>query len=79
MAIPKDLRDDVMKLSPEERLELAEQLYESLTPESDPEWERAWTEEIKRRMDDLRTGRVELVDADVVHAELLDLVAKQSR
>jgi putative addiction module component (TIGR02574 family) len=80
MAIPKGLRDDVMKLPPEERLELAEQLYESLSPESDPDWERAWSDEIKRRMEDIRAGRVELVDADTVHAELLELVvAKQSR
>lgn len=36
----------------------------------DPEWERAWSCEIEERIADVVAGRVELVDADAVHAEL---------
>nr|MDQ3295188.1 addiction module protein [Myxococcota bacterium] len=71
MSIRPELRTELLTLSPEERQELADELYESLVDESvDPEWERAWSAEIERRMADVAADRVELIDADEVHAEL---------
>jgi putative addiction module component (TIGR02574 family) len=71
MAIRPELRDEILTLSREERHELADEIYESLVDEPlDPEWERAWSREIEQRVDDIVTGHVELIDADVVHAEL---------
>jgi putative addiction module component (TIGR02574 family) len=68
-----ELRSELLTLSPEERLELADELYESLVDESlDPHCERAWSEEIQKRMADVAADRVELVDADEVHALLRD-------
>ena len=44
MSIRPELRSELLTLSPEERQELADELYESLVDESlDPEWERAWS------------------------------------
>lgn len=71
MPIRLELRTEVLALSREERHALAEEIYESLTDESlDPTWEREWAREIAQRVEDVVSGRVELVDADVVHAEL---------
>jgi putative addiction module component (TIGR02574 family) len=71
MAIRPEVRDEILALSPEDRHELADEIYESLVDEPlDPEWERAWSREIERRIEDIVAGRVDLVDADEVHAEL---------
>jgi putative addiction module component (TIGR02574 family) len=70
MSIRPELRDELLHLSAEERQELADELYESLDDSRDPEWERAWAAEIERRAQDVADGRVELLDADAVHAEL---------
>jgi putative addiction module component (TIGR02574 family) len=70
MSIRPELRDELLHLSPEERQELADELYESLDESRDPEWERAWAAEIERRVQDVAEGRVELLDADAVHADL---------
>jgi len=51
--------------------ERGDELYESLIAELlDPAWERAWSREIEQRVEDIVAGRVELIDADEVHAEL---------
>lgn len=42
------------------------------TPE---EIERAWEEEIRRRLDDIRSGRVETIPADEVFASVRRLLA----
>ena len=71
MSISPELRRELLTLSPEERQELADELYESVVDESlDPEWERAWSDEIAKRMADVSENRVELIDADDVHARL---------
>jgi len=71
MAIRPELRDEILTLSSEERHDLADGIYESLLEEPlDPEWEQAWSREIEQRVEDIVAGRVELVDADVVHADL---------
>jgi putative addiction module component (TIGR02574 family) len=71
MAIRPELRDEVLTLSREDRHDLADEIYESLVDEPlDPEWEQAWSRELEQRVEDIAAGRVELVDADAVHAEL---------
>jgi putative addiction module component (TIGR02574 family) len=71
MAIRPEVRDEILALSPEDRHELADEIYESLVDEPlDPDWERAWSREIERRINDVVAGRVDLVDFDEVHAEL---------
>lgn len=73
MAIRPELRDELLKLSADERQELADTLYESLEDEPvDPAWESAWSDEIARRVQEIADGNVRLVDADDMHAELRD-------
>jgi len=50
-----------LALNIDERTILAHRLADSLH-EGDREVEEAWTREIRRRLDDVRSGRVETVD-----------------
>ena len=71
MSVSAALRRELLALSPEERHELADELYESVVDEKvDPEWEAAWSKEIAQRVRDVEENRVELVDADEVHRGL---------
>lgn len=70
MAIRPDLRDELMNLTADERLELADELFESVPDEvADLQWQREWTEELRRRVEDIRAGRVEGIDAEQVFDE----------
>ena len=65
------IRPELLTLSLEDRHELADELYESLVAEPlDPAWERAWSQEIEQRVEDIVAARVELIDADELHAQL---------
>jgi putative addiction module component (TIGR02574 family) len=71
MSIKPELRRELLTLPAEEREELADELYESLIdPSLDPDWERAWSDEIQRRITDVGENRVELIDSDDVHRDL---------
>lgn len=71
MAIRPERREASLPLSPEARHELADEIDESLVDEPlAPDWEREWARELEQRVEDVVAGRVELVDADQVHAEL---------
>ncbi|MEY2466366.1 MAG: putative addiction module component [Verrucomicrobiota bacterium] len=66
----KKIANDLMTLPPEERLELADMLYERANPGDAKAIEQAWSEEIKRRVEDVETGRVKLIPSEKVHAEI---------
>lgn len=80
MALRPEVRDEILALSREDRHDLADEIYESLVQEPlDPAWERAWSREIVQRVQDIVAGRVDLVDADEVHAELRAELRDSSR
>lgn len=56
-------------LSPAERARLAEELLASLDPH-DAEVEAAWDEELRRRIDEVERGTVQLVPADQAFAQV---------
>jgi putative addiction module component (TIGR02574 family) len=55
-----------LKLPEAERAALAVELIDSLSPEVDPEASKLWEEELLRRADDVRLGRVKGVSWDGV-------------
>jgi putative addiction module component (TIGR02574 family) len=68
----KQLEAEVLALSVPERAHLAQRLIESLddNAEEDPaQVERAWEEEIRRRIEEDRAGKAPLVPASEVFAE----------
>jgi putative addiction module component (TIGR02574 family) len=60
-----DLLKKAMSLPPEDRAALANSLLESLD-ETDEDAEAAWDDEIKRRVDDVRSGRVKTIPGEQV-------------
>jgi hypothetical protein len=70
--LTSDLIERVRKLSPAAREELIILLIdEQLGPADDPELARKeWREDIARRIEDIKAGRVQLLDADEALARL---------
>lgn len=66
-----DVRDAAMQLTEQERQELAWELLDSVQKE--PGYDEAWAAEIARRIDDIDSGRVKLIPADEVMAELREM------
>ena len=60
-----------MQLSSHERGQLIDRLVETLDDEpADPDAEEAWAQEIKRRVDDIRSGKVKLIPGEEVMREI---------
>jgi putative addiction module component (TIGR02574 family) len=72
-----DLVDELARkaraLSPEERIRLAEELLATVQ-EVDPQVEAAWDEEIKRRIEEIDSGKAKLIPAEDVFAEVRRLI-----
>lgn len=64
----EQLEIEARNLPRDERARLAEALLDSLDEET--EIERAWREEIRRRVQQVRDGDVEMIPAEEVFAEL---------
>lgn len=65
MATPYDaIIADAMKLPLRDRVRLAQQLTSSLDDEIETGVEEVWFEEAERRLEELRTGKVEGIDSD---------------
>ncbi len=64
----KEIVDAALKLERKERAHLASQLIDSRDAEeenlSPEEWERLWTEEIHRRMEELRQSKVKAIPGE---------------
>ena len=74
MSLPlKQLEAEALELPSQERAQLARRLLVSLDEELDDdpaEVERAWEEEIRRRLHEVEAGTAELVPAEQVFSEL---------
>ena len=60
------LLQTALSLPPNERAEIAASLIESLDEETEADVEAAWAEEIKRRIESIDKGEVQLIPADEV-------------
>lgn len=67
----KVVLEEALKLTANERAEVAEQLIASLDEVPDTDVEQAWQEEVQRRLQQVERGEVKLIDSDTVMAELL--------
>jgi len=74
MANRAEVLREALSLATEDRAVLAAELLESLDGDPDPCVEGTWSAEIRRRVDEIRAGTAELVDADDVFARLDELV-----
>ena len=67
---PQKVLDEAMQLEPTTRAFRAETLLESLDFEEDFDISEAWQKEIRRRCEELDSGKAKLVDSEKVFAEL---------
>jgi putative addiction module component (TIGR02574 family) len=58
------LTADAMKLPLRDRAQLAQRLVETLDDEVEPNTEALWFAEAERRLEELRSGKVEGLDSD---------------
>lgn len=61
----------LLRLPSHERRGLAEDLFVSVDDEDPVEFEAAWAEEIKRRVEEFDAGTAELIPAEQVFADAL--------
>ena len=65
----KDLSAAARKLAPDELAELVDELLLALH-ETDPDWDKAWADEAKRRLAAYRCGEMESYSLEEVVADL---------
>lgn len=75
------LKDEVLRLTYEDRLELARALWDSIEGPDDDiiENDEAWIEELNRRTEDLNAGRSTAEPAAQVFAELREEALRERR
>jgi putative addiction module component (TIGR02574 family) len=66
----KKLTEEIRKLSPEDRADLMDELLVLTYREPDPEIEKAWLEEIDRRLDSLERGEAKTIPLEEAIARL---------
>ena len=72
MLTADQIESEALSLPRPERDRIAQALVASLA--MDPEVERAWEEEIRRRIRDIDSGVTEMIPGDVVFKEVEDLL-----
>jgi putative addiction module component (TIGR02574 family) len=58
------LTADAMKLSLKDRVQLAQRLVSTMDDEIDPDTEALWFAEAERRLEELRSGKVQGIDSE---------------
>ena len=77
MAIPVEkLTEEMLALSSDARALLADRLVESLDPITDDAIRALWAAEAIRRRDEVRSGAVKTIPAEVVLSEAHNLIKK---
>jgi putative addiction module component (TIGR02574 family) len=75
----QEILEDARRLPPAEVHWLIESLLEEGTGESKAEIEAAWDSEIKRRLDEIDSGAVELIPGEQVRSEMMTSLTPQAR
>jgi putative addiction module component (TIGR02574 family) len=73
------LLEQALSLSPEEQELFAESLICNLRAPADEGVEAAWDEEIKRRVDDIRSGKARMIPYDEVRRRALARLREAAR
>lgn len=75
----QQILDDARQLTPDEQDWLAECLLIKDDSIGFDEAEAAWSDEIKRRLDEIDAGEVEMIPGDEVMASMLDRLSPEAR
>jgi len=74
-----DILKRALALPPETRAEIAGSLLESLDQSPDAGVKAAWSEEIKRRMEDIDAGKTQLIPYEEVRRRLMARLSDAGR
>ena len=76
----KEILEAALKLPPEEREQLVEELVASLPNDfASKDVERAWLDEVARRSDEIDAGTAEMVELSEVREQIAQRRARRSR
>jgi hypothetical protein len=75
----QEILEEARHLPPEEVDWLVELLLIKNDPGTRAEIEASWNGEIKRRLDEIDSGAVDLIPGDQVHAEMVARLSSQAR
>jgi putative addiction module component (TIGR02574 family) len=70
MIEPNQILEQALTLSEDQRAAIAASLLQSLDAEIDPESETHWDAEIKRRLDEIDNGTVELIPWSEIRSKI---------
>jgi putative addiction module component (TIGR02574 family) len=70
VALKKQADELANRLNIKQRIEFAERVMAGVSGFADEETEQAWDREIKRRLEEYRSGKVKPIPAAQVHAEM---------
>jgi len=65
-----DVRDEALRLTPEERLRLAQELHDSVLSAEEREIQQAWADVAEQRYDEWKAGRATMHSAEDVLGSL---------
>jgi len=66
----QQLFEAALRLPESQRAKLADCLLDSVEPTDDPDWEKAWGDEIARRIAEIDNGTAELVSWEDLRQEM---------
>ncbi len=72
----EQITDEVLALPSEARALLADRLVESLDPAEDGYIHQLWATEARRRLDDVRSGRVKTIPGEEALAQVRQALAR---
>lgn len=75
----QEILEQARQLPPDEVDWLIESLLIKESNEPDTEVEAAWDGEIKRRLDEIDSGAVEMIPAEQVHAKMIARLSPEAR
>ena len=77
----EEVRQIACELPEKQRIQLADSLWESVGGDADGAVaiEAAWDGEIKRRLDEIDSGAVEMIPAEQVHARMVARLSPTAR
>ena len=72
----EQITDEMLALPSEARALLADRLVESLDPAEDGYIHQLWATEVRRRLDDVRSGRVKTIPGEAALAQVRQALAR---
>ncbi len=72
----KKIEHSALELDEKHRAELAKRLIKSLDKHVDKDIEQTWIDEVRRRKEEVKSGKVKPVPGDQVHKEARNILNK---